>query len=308
MAAPAATQGKQEFLRVLQGRAAARSKAVASLGKELLAYRDARAALSGPALADWTVRYEQSLQQLVAHAVDSVNDVFDSGSWPVVMSAMAAQPAQEKAEDVVSRLRSVVVRDFGDAFGAAVDALSGVVAGSTIATASSPAGVTVTLSRESRQLITFGLSARPATGDAARASSSRLLAGRPSLVIGRRYAPDRNVRNGNVDFYGAFLGACSWLLANARREVRAAEQYGRVRVRGEVPVLIALAVWAIIAAVAWGAAGIACAVDSQSSACNTLEQIAAFISIFGFFVVIGIGTAAVGGGPAVGGVTFNFND
>jgi len=308
MAAPPATQGKQEFLRVLQARAAARSQAVASLGKELLAYRDARAALSGPALADWTIRYEQNLQQLVAHAVDSVNDVFDSGSWPVVMSAMAAHPAPEKAEDVVSRLRSVVVRDFGDAFGAAVDVLSGVVAGGTIATASSPAGVTVTLSRESRQLITFGLSGRPATGDAARVSSSTLLAGRPSLLIGRRYAPGRNVRNGSVDFYGAFLGACSWLIANARREVRAAQRYGRVRVRGEAPILIALAVWAIIAAVAWGAAGIACAVDSQSSACNTLEQIAAFISIFGFFVVIGIGTAAAGGGPAVGGVTFNFND
>jgi hypothetical protein len=311
----------QDFFGALQSRATTRSRAVQKLANDLFVYQKARAALNGPALADWTASYEENLRQLIALAVDSINDVFDSGSWPTAIKMLSEEPTSENAEDLMKRVQSVVATDFGEQAAASIEALTKLLANTTISTAPSSDSVRITFSRDGQQLIAFGLSAQRATGDVARKSSAAILAGRPRLTVERSNGLRQPIASsggdlGVIDFYGAFLEVCSWLLGNARCEMRASQRYGRVRVQGEVPLLIALAVWAVIVGALWGSYALACtgaiissnAPNEQSSACQILKGIATFISVFGIFVVIALGTASNNfTTPAVDGVNFNLN-
>ena len=311
----------QDFFVALRSRVTTRSQAVQKLANDLFVYQKARAALDGAALADWTASYEETLRQLIALAVDSINDVFDSGSWPTAIKMLSEKSTSENAEDLMKRVQSLLATDFGEQAAASVDALTKLLANTTISTAPSSDSVRITFSRDGQQLVAFGLSAQRATGDVARKTSAGILAGRPRLTVERSNGLRQPIASGAgdlgvVDFYGAFLAVCSWLLGNARREVRVSQRYGRVRVQGEIPLLIALVVYVVIVAALWGSYELACTGDiissnapnKQSSACQILEGIATFISVIGIFVVVGLTTASKNfTTSAVGGITFNLN-
>jgi hypothetical protein len=287
----------QGFLGSFRARATKRSEAVLSLANELLAYRSARAALTGPALADWTVRYEENLRQLVAHAVDSLNDVFDSGSWLTGIEMLSETSTSVKCEELMANVQASIATEFGDQAAASIAPLTTMLSGITVATTPSSGGVRVALSHDGQKPITFSLSSQRATGDIARTSSADLLAGGPPLMVGRMKGLRESVINGStdlgaVDFYGAFIWACSLLIGNARSEVRATQRYGRVRVQGEAPILIALAIFVAVVAALWVNYELWCTGDiisgnapnKQSTACDIFEGIATFLSIIGIFI------------------------
>jgi hypothetical protein len=306
----------QAYLKSVGDRSQARAHAVFELVGELLAYRSARAALNGPALADWTASYEENLRQLIALAVDSINDVFDSGSWPRIVGILSATPRSTKAEELLAQVRESVTNDFGEQAGASVGVATTLLSGVTIATAPSPTGVRISVTREKQEPLTFELTTQRATGDVARISSASLLARRPRLAVQRRGIVRQRVEGsgidlGAVDFYGATFETFNWLLDNARSEVRASQRYGRVRVQGEVGAIIAGIVIAVMVALSVGYA-IGCTgwvnPDNASNQNTPVCQVLGAITIIGWvlLLIFAGGAIAKTSGPSGGGA-YNLN-
>jgi hypothetical protein len=296
-----------EFLRAVEGRGDVRARAMFGVVDELLAYRSARAALAGPALADWTQRYEQLVRQLVVHGVDGVNDLFDTGSWPRIVRLLAASPRSVAMDELVLTVQAAIGEQYGERAGEAVTAATTLLAGSTVTTARTRGGVKVTLLQDGQAPVSLTLTHQPEVGDQPRVSSSALLATRPSLVVQRQSglrATPTSSDLGSVDFYGAFLAACQTLLNTAQRDARTAKRFGRVRVEGEGAAIVII-IWLIALAVAAISTAIACAVDIKSNACHVLEAITTVIgAVLGFILVAALTASAGGTVPAVGGVTF----
>jgi hypothetical protein len=303
----AAPEPMQEFLRAVGGRGDVRARAVFEVVDGLLAYRSARAALAGPALADWTERYEQQVRQLVVHGVDGVNDLFDTGSWPRMVRLLAASPRSVAMDELVLTVQAAIGERYGERAGEAASTATTLLAGSTVTTARTRGGVKVTLERDGQEPVSLTLTAQQEMGDQPRAPSSALFAARPPLVVQRQgglRATPTNTDLGSVDFYGAFIAACQALVSSAQRDARTAKRFGRVRVEGEaIPIIVII--WLIALAVAAISTAIACAIDIQSDACHVLETITTVIGAIVGFALIAVLTASGGGTiPATGGVNF----
>jgi hypothetical protein len=321
MAETTAKKDMQSYLESVGERGMARGRAVFKLGNELLAYRSARAALTGPALADWTARYEENLRKLVAHAVDSLNDVFDTGSWPRILRLLSSTSKSAKSEELMSRVQASVATDFGDQARESIGVLTALLTGMSVASAPSSAGVRITVSHKEHKRVTFELASQRAMGDVARTSSVSLLGGRPPLLVQRTGGLRQPVASsatelGTIDFYGAFVAMCNWLLDNARREVRASQRYGRVRVQGEAPIVIFVVAVVVLVGLIAGYV-IACtgsvepdnASNQNTTACNVLVAIVALVAAIAIalaFPGLTSGTGTTGGGLSGGG-SYNLN-
>jgi hypothetical protein len=284
---------------------------------ELLAYRSARAALAGPALADWTQRYEQLVRQLVVHGVDGVNDLFDTGSWPRIVRLLAASPRSVAMDELVLTVQAAIGEQYGERAGEAVTAATTLLAGSTVTTARTRGGVKVTLLQDGQAPVSLTLTHQPEVGDQPRVSSSALLATRPPLVVQRQSglrATPTSSDLGSVDFYGAFLAACQTLLNTAQRDARTAKRFGRVRVEGE-GALVAIIIWAIVAIALCVSWAIACtgwanpdnASNQDSTACKVLGALSLLVSAGLLLFVVGGGGGAKKGPSDLGGAGYNAN-
>jgi hypothetical protein len=301
----------EELRRALPGRAAARAGRVLAIADELLVYRKARAALAGPALADWTGRYEALVTELTGHAVDGLNEVFDVGAWPLILQLLAASPGKYRAADLVAALQGANTACHGDRAGAAFAAGGDLLAGSSVEIAGAGDGVRIAITRGDGARSTLELTSRRTAGDTSRVTPADLGRQR-AFAVGRRGgmrasagAPDASL--GSVDLYGAVVSVCRALRDRTRREVRTARRFGRVRVEGEA-VLIALAIWFVAIIALWTTYVLACtgivvsdnAPNKDSDACKVLNVIAAVVTLaiglllFGLFTA-GSQNAAAGG-------------
>lgn len=307
----------QEFLRAVGGRGDVRARAVFEVVDGLLAYRSARAALAGPALADWTERYEQQVRQLVVHGVDGVNDLFDTGSWPRMVRLLAASPRSVAMDELVLTVQAAIGERYGERAGEAASTATTLLAGSTVTTARTRGGVKVTLERDGQEPVSLTLTAQQEMGDQPRAPSSALFAARPPLVVQRQgglRATPTNTDLGSVDFYGAFMAACQALVSSAQRDARTAKRFGRVRVEGELG-LVALIIWAIVAIALCVSWAIACtgwanpgnANNQNSAACEVLGAIALIVSAALLAFALGGGGKAKSGPSDLGGAGYNAN-
>jgi hypothetical protein len=294
----------EHYLRALQGHADSRAAAVFALTDELLAYRAARAALTGPALADWTERYEQRVRQLVVHGLNGLNEVFDTGSWPRIVQRLAKRSPPARGEDLFATLQAAVRGRFGERAAAAIGSAASAMAGSTITTARSGNGVRVTVSRDGQSPVSVEITPHREMGDRPRLSASALLGPRPAFAIQRRGGARQRGRGagadlGAIDFYGAVVGIAGGLLDHTRREVRTARRFGRVRVQGEVPLII-LAIWAVAVIALWTSYLIACtgvvnpdnASNQDSDACKVLDTIARIVTAAIPFLLLAIFSGA----------------
>jgi hypothetical protein len=312
----------QDYVRAARHHAASRSETVLKLAGDLLVYRSARAALAGPALTDWTERYERLVRQLVTHAVDGLNDVFDTGAWPDVVDRLAEGPRSARADDLVETVQASIGRRFGDEAAATFRTGAGFLSGATIATARSRDGVRITVSRQGQPPLTLDLTPHREAGDQPRVRGAALLTGRTPLVIWRpggirRRAVGGGTNLGAVDLYGAAVGSCADLLAQTRREVRTTRRFGRVRVEGEAPIVVAV-IWLVAVLVLWGSYELACTGDviegnagnQDSDACKVLAAISVLVSI-GLGIYLGFGVFGGGksgqGSGGTGSGSYNLN-
>lgn len=313
----AAPDPMREFLRGVEARGDVRAAAVFELVDELLAYRSARAALGGPALADRTARYEQLTRQLVVHGVDGLNDLFDTGSWPRMVRLLAATPQTAAIDELVLTVQAAIGARFGERAGQAAQATNTLLAGATVTTARTRGGVRVTLTQQGQEPVSLTLTAEPAVGDQPRIASNAVLAPRPPLVVqrqgGLRATPTSNDL-GSVDFYGAFITASHALVTTAHNDTRTANRYGRVHVEGQAPI-VALLIWAVVAIALCVSWAIACtgwanpdnASNQDSDACKVLGAFALLVSAGLLLFVLAGGGGSKSHPSDIGGAGYNVN-
>jgi hypothetical protein len=116
---------------------------------------------------------------------------------------------------------------------------------------------------------------------------------------------------GAVDFYDATIQTLTWLLDNARSEVRASQRYGRVRVQGEAPAVIAIIVIAAIiglsAGYAIGCTGWVNPDNASNQNTPVCEVLGALTIIVWVLVLIFAGGALSKTSSPSGGGSYNFN-
>ena len=298
MTTPVGETPAQAYLRVVGDRSTARTRAVFDLAGKLTMYRSARAVLNGRALADWTERYEGDLRDLVTLAIDSLNDLFDTGSWPRIVSTLSIAQTI-KAEDLIQRVQTAVATDFGAQAGEAIAVAKELLAGATIETAPSANGVRITVLRDGQQPAALELTSQTVSGARPRVSSTAFLAGRPPLAVQRRTRGDYSARAPKaIDAYGTAIDLFDALLANARREVRASGRYGRVRVQGNALWVILIVVIAVAIGASIGYA-IECTGSNEGKnqdACNVLGALSLVAWVLA--LILGSGAAVKGSGPS----------